>query len=75
MVNLYTVYGVPSLTEIEVRPHHHTFQVYADDVVFVQELPVATVEAASNEDRGWLVTLDRQVKNILIGSLIGIGRP
>jgi hypothetical protein len=80
MVNLYSVVGVISETEIQVRPHMHTTDPALYGVLFLDEQPVAKVHACVDaSDLGvgdyWTVYLDRQVSNILIGNLVGIGTP
>jgi hypothetical protein len=80
MVNLYLVVGVPNESEIEVRPRDHKETPNPGDVVFPQEEPAAKVTAAVDERTlgvgdFWSVYLDRRVRDILIGNLVGIGIP
>lgn len=76
MVNFYMTMDVPTTKTLEVVPYMGTFTPHTNDVLFVDEEPVAkilTVEKLFGEQ--WRLELDRVPPNILIGNLVGIGTP
>lgn len=76
MLNFYTVIDAESLKQIRVRRSYgETFEPEVNDVVFLDEEPVAKVAVVSDlDDNRFDVTLDRPV-SILIGRLVVMGIP
>jgi len=77
MLNFYKLLDAGQSTEISVRTYDHTNPVDVDDVVFIEEVPVAKVQACSSGEAGfWTVYLDRAIKPIpMLGTLLVIGKP